>query len=98
MKPFPTNVSLEHRLQMLAHAQAQERKMTHSIDIGHLHRIADRISDRLLAMRKQERIERINLDVIRTACEVAAHFECFGGAELATLEHRVTRRVVEKVG
>lgn len=69
-----------------------------AIDVMMIHKIAERVSTRLLALGKAGRLQRIDIDVIRAACEIAAHYDCLSAQELVCLEERTLRRVVEKVG
>lgn len=66
--------------------------------LGEIHVVAERVASRLMALLKHGRLERINIDIIRAACEVAAHYELLTAQELVALEESVLRRVVEKVG
>lgn len=66
--------------------------------IGAVHRIAERIVDRLWTACKAGRIASINIDVIRAACGAVVHYEGLSDQELLALEERVLRRIIEKVG
>lgn len=72
--------------------------MRAAIDVGMVYRIAEEIAKRLLALLKAGRLQRVDIDVIRAACEIAASYHCLSAQELEALEERTLRRFVEKVG
>lgn len=63
-----------------------------------IHEVADTIADRLFAMLKAGKMAAIDIDSIRAACEIAAHYEEMDGGEYRILEEKVLRKIIGKVG
>lgn len=63
-----------------------------------VYRVAEKVSERLMSALLRHRIAAINIDTIRAACEIAAHYEGLTADELQVLEDRALRRAVERVG
>lgn len=63
-----------------------------------VHNVADTVADRLFAMLKFGKMAAINIDSIRAACEIAAHYEEMDAGEYRELEEKVLRKIIGKVG
>lgn len=63
-----------------------------------IHEVADTVANRLFALLKAGKLAAINIDSIRAACEIAAHYEEMDGAEYRQLEEKALRKIIGKVG
>jgi hypothetical protein len=63
-----------------------------------VHQVADTVAERLFAAAKRGSIKRIDIDVIRGACEIAAHYESMDSVEFRELEDKALRKIIGKVG
>jgi hypothetical protein len=63
-----------------------------------IHNVADTVVNRLWALAKAKKLARIDIYIIRAACEIAAHYEAMDASEYQQLEDKTLRKLVEKVG
>lgn len=63
-----------------------------------VHVVADYIAERLFKLAGDGKLARIDIDIIRAACQIAAHYECYDAVEYRDLEDKALRKIIGKVG